>query len=586
MAFVSNDEINNIRSSANIVDIVSSYIPLSQRGRNFIGVCPFHQDHSPSMSVSDEKQIYKCFACGATGNVFTFVSEYENVSFIEAVDIVAKKCGLELSNDFNIQNAQSNLYKEEYEIMELSEKFFSNNLKTQFGEIALKYLKDRGINEDIIKEFGIGLSLDDNDTLLKLLIKKNYSEDKLIDLGLINNSNGKSYDIFTKRITFPLWDKDGHIVGFSGRIYRGEKDTSKYMNTKETVIFKKGETLYNYHNAKDVAKREKEIILVEGFMDAIRISASGIKNVVALCGTAMTRDQVNLLKKLRCKVILCLDNDNAGELATYNNGEELFKNDIDVAVIRLSGQKDPDEYILANGADAFIDNLKNPISFFDFKLNYLKKDKNLNNIEDITSYVNSVLNSLNDTNDIILREITLNQLSKEFNLSIDVLNSKLNDLEPKQTKEVVKVKDVHVKEQVKKDAYTIGCEQILYFMMNDGVYIDEYKKKLGFFDDSLYRQIANEIVYYYESNGAITVADFITYIQDKDDVKNKVMSIVNDSVNDDLSIEAMDDYIDAVFKVTTKNEIQKLKQQMKSELDVDKKMKLAMRIAELKKDVF
>ena len=586
MAFVSNDEINNIRSSANIVDIVSSYIPLSQRGRNFIGVCPFHQDHSPSMSVSDEKQIYKCFACGATGNVFTFVSEYENVSFIEAVDIVAKKCGLELSNDFNIQNTQSNLYKEEYEIMELSEKFFSNNLKTQFGETSLKYLKDRGINEDIIKEFGIGLSLDDNDTLLKLLIKKNYSEDKLIDLGLINNSNGKSYDIFTKRITFPLWDKDGHIVGFSGRIYRGEKDTSKYMNTKETVIFKKGETLYNYHNAKDVAKREKEIILVEGFMDAIRISASGIKNVVALCGTAMTRDQVNLLKKLRCKVILCLDNDNAGELATYNNGEELFKNDIDVAVIRLSGQKDPDEYILANGADAFIDNLKNPISFFDFKLNYLKKDKNLNNIEDITSYVNSVLNSLNDTNDIILREITLNQLSKEFNLSIDVLNSKLNDLEPKQTKEVVKVKDVHVKEQVKKDAYTIGCEQILYFMMNDGVYIDEYKKKLGFFDDSLYRQIANEIVYYYESNGAITVADFITYIQDKDDVKNKVMSIVNDSVNDDLSIEAMDDYIDAVFKVTTKNEIQKLKQQMKSELDVDKKMKLAMRIAELKKDVF
>lgn len=586
MAFVSNDEINNIRSSANIVDIVSSYIPLSQRGRNFIGVCPFHQDHSPSMSVSDEKQIYKCFACGATGNVFTFVSEYENVSFIEAVDIVAKKCGLELSNDFNIQNTQSNLYKEEYEIMELSEKFFSNNLKTQFGETALKYLKDRGINEDIIKEFGIGLSLDDNDTLLKLLIKKNYSEDKLIDLGLINNSNGKSYDIFTKRITFPLWDKDGHIVGFSGRIYRGEKDTSKYMNTKETVIFKKGETLYNYHNAKDVAKREKEIILVEGFMDAIRISASGIKNVVALCGTAMTRDQVNLLKKLRCKVILCLDNDNAGELATYNNGEELFKNDIDVAVIRLSGQKDPDEYILANGADAFIDNLKNPISFFDFKLNYLKKDKNLNNIEDITSYVNSVLNSLNDTNDIILREITLNQLSKEFNLSIDVLNSKLNDLEPKQTKEVVKVKDARVKEQVKKDTYTIGCEQILYFMMNDGVYIDEYKKKLGFFDDSLYRQIANEIVYYYESNGAITVADFITYIQDKDDVKNKVMSIVNDSVNDDLSIEAMDDYIDAVFKVTTKNEIQKLKQQMKSELDVDKKMKLAMRIAELKKDVF
>ena len=366
MAMISNEEINNIRANANIVDIVSSYIPLTQRGKNYIGVCPFHDDHSPSMSVSPEKQIYKCFACGATGNVFTFVSEYENVSFIEGVNIVANKIGMTLSQQVYKSNI-SNEHKEDYEIMELTEKYFQNNLKTSAGKEALKYLHDRGISDEIIKDFGIGLSIDDNNSLISLLTKKNYDIKKLIELGLANDID---HDTFTRRITFPLWDKDGHITGFSGRIYRGEKDISKYMNTKETTIFKKGETLYNYHNAKDIAKREKYIIVVEGFMDAIRIAENGLKNVIALQGTALTTNQIDLLKKLRVKVILCLDNDNAGLIATLNNGEELVKNNIEVNVIRLTGEKDPDEYILAKGIDAFKENIKTPMTFFDFKLNF------------------------------------------------------------------------------------------------------------------------------------------------------------------------------------------------------------------------
>ena len=429
MAFVSNEEINNIRATADIVNVISSYIPLTQKGKNYVGVCPFHEDHSPSMSVSSEKQIYKCFACGATGNVFTFVSEYENVSFIEAVSLVASKCGMELSLDTYKSNA-SNVFKEEYEVMELSQKFFVNNLKTKVGEVALKYLKDRGLDEETIKDFGIGLSLDSTDSLLNLLTKKNYELNDLMELGLVNQVNGKTYDMFMRRITFPLWDKDGHIVGFSGRVYRGEKDVSKYMNSKETKIFKKGETLYNYHNAKDVCKREKEVLVVEGFMDAIRLASCGIKNVMALCGTAMTHDQVTLLKKLRCKVILCFDNDNAGEIATINNGEELVKNGVETFVIRLSGQKDPDEYILANGVDAFLDNMRKPLSFFEFKLNYLKKDKDLNNVEDLTLYVNSVLKNLSESDDPILREVTINKLSEDYKLPVEVLKSRLDNLSP------------------------------------------------------------------------------------------------------------------------------------------------------------
>lgn len=580
MASVSNEEINDIRASADIVAIIGSYIPLTQKGKNFVGVCPFHDDHSPSMSVSPEKQIYKCFACGASGNVFTFVAEYENVSFIEAVRIVASKCGKELSiTTYN--NNVSQALKEENEIMDLTQKFFLNNLRTKFGKDALEYLKNRGLNEDIIKEFGIGLSLDSNDSLYQLLLKKNYDIKKLLDLGLVNSVNGKTYDMFTRRITFPLWDKDGNIVGFSARVYRNEKDVSKYMNSRESKLFKKGETLYNYHKAKDIAKREKKIIVVEGFMDAIRISSIGIKNVVALQGTAMTTEQVQLLKKLRVKVILCLDNDNAGLIATINNGDELIKNEIETEVIRLSGEKDPDEYILANGGEAFKNNVDKPLSYFEFKMNYLKQNKDLNNVEDLSIYVNDVLKSLTEIDDPILKELTLDKMSKEYNLSISVLKNKLEQLEPVKIKK--EIKSIVIEKQ-RKDVFMIGSEKILYFMMNGEEYIREYQKKLGFFEDSLYREIANEIVYFYETNKEITVADFITYVNDKNDIRDKVMEIVNDSANDEVTIEAMDEYIDALSRVLVKNEIKRLKKLMKSELDEAKKLEIALQIKELKKE--
>lgn len=580
MALISNEEINAIRASANIVSIIGSYIPLTQRGKNYLCVCPFHDDHSPSMSVSEEKQIYKCFSCGATGNVFTFVSEYENIPFIEAVAKVAEKCGMKLS-DSTYKSNVSQTFKEEHEIMELSQKFFQNNLRTNAGVEALNYLKKRGLTDEIVKEFGIGLSLDSNDALMTLLTKKSYDNKKLLDIGLINNVSGKMYDMFSRRITFPLWDKDGNIVGFSARIYRDEKNVSKYMNSRESKLFKKGETLYNYHNAKDYAKREKAIIVVEGFMDAIRISNIGIKNVVALQGTAMTEQQISLLKKLRVKVILCLDNDNAGLLATVNNGEELVKHDVETFVIRLSGQKDPDEYILANGNEAFIKNVETPMTFFEFKMNYLKQNKNLENVEDLSTYINDVLKSLSASNDEILRELTLNKLSKDYDLSLDMLKNKLNGLSPVESTRSV---SEPIKEKTKKDGYTIGMEKILYFMMNGEQYIKEYQCKLGFFAEPIYREIANEIVYFYEENKAITVADFITYIVTKDEIKGKVMEIVNESVNDDVTMEAIDDYIKAVMKIITKNEIKRLKNLQKSELDIYKKMKIAEQIRELKKE--
>jgi DNA primase len=275
-----------------------------------------------------------------------------------------------------------------------------------------------------------------------------------------------------------------------------------------------------------------------------------------------------------------LDNDDAGELATVNNGEELLKNNIDLHVVRLSGEKDPDEYILKEGIEAMKDNINHAISFYEFKTKYYKKNKDLSNPEDLAEYINQVLKEINLMKDPVKQETELNRLSSDYNISKEVLRSKLDNILPvKEIKE-----DVNRIDTKKKTAYTISSEKILYFMMNGSEYIKEYQAKLGFFNEEIYRNIANEIVYFSEKNNGINVADFVTYIEDKD-IKDKVKEIVSESFEDNVSVKVMDDYIVSLNKITTKNEIERLRSLMREELDVDKKTKLAMQIAELKKDV-
>ena len=309
MAMIPNDEIKNIRNSANIVDIISSYINLEPHGKNYFGICPFHDDHSPSMSVSPEKQIYTCFSCGATGNVFTFVSNYEHISFIESVRLLGEKLGYELNNNYHIETKNP-----DYEICSLASKFFQNNLYTSLGKNAMDYLeKDRQFDKETIKKFELGLSIPKL-SVTEFLLNKNISLDKLINLGISNNN---SKDIFLNRIMFPLHDLKGNVVGFSGRIYN-TKDNSKYINTKETEIFKKNSLLYNYHRARDYLKKNESIIIMEGFFDVIRASTIGVDNCVATMGTAFTTTHANLLKKITDNIILCFDGDKAGEEATIS----------------------------------------------------------------------------------------------------------------------------------------------------------------------------------------------------------------------------------------------------------------------------
>ena len=571
MAYISDTELNELRSNADIVDIISNYIPLSVKGKNFWGVCPFHEDHSPSMSVSKDKQIYKCFSCGASGNVFSFVQNYENVSFVEAVKIIADKIGFNLSNNFEVK--KDTKYNRSYEMMELATKYYQNNLNTKDGREAIKYLQDRGLSKEDIKTFDIGLSLNNN-SLNKLLYEKGYSYDDMRDVGLISD-NKTIYDVFFDRIMFPIHNLEGKTIAFTGRVYNKE-DKAKYLGSKETKIYNKSNILFNYHRAKDQAKLKKELIIVEGNMDAIRLYINGIKNVVALMGTALTKEQIEVIKKLRCKVILMLDNDTAGEKATYDTSLLLENNNIETFVVRLSGEKDPDSYVIKNGVDAILDNIKRCIPINEFKLNYLKKDKNLTNTDDLVKYVRVVLDDLRKSKDEILREVTLKKLSTEYNLSYDLLKKQLDE-----TQTPVKEERTTEEKKTKKSSYEEAINNILYYMMNDSMYIKMYIKKLGYIPEKKYRFIASEIINYYEMNKDINIADFITYAGNSK-LNEEIMDVIKSVIDDSLDEKVFNDSINLVKKKIKEQEIKELKKELKDTMDEKKKEELLQKIINIK----
>ena len=396
MAFISKELIDEVKSKNDIVDIIGSYINLNDKNK---ALCPFHNDHSPSFSVHPDKQIYKCFSCGESGNVITFVEKFLGISFQEAVKLLADKSGIKLNISTPKKTTRFDKY---YEITDTANKYFKNNIFSNDGQKALKYLSDRLVDKQIINEFNIGLST--NNKLHEILAKK-YNLEDLLKIDIVREVDNKIYDTFQNRIMFPIIDEDNNVVGFSGRKYLKndleDKQLSKYVNSRETDIFIKSKIFYNINNALPNIKKSKEIIITEGFMDTIRMVSIGYNNTVALMGTAFTKEHLDKIIKYKCKVVLNLDQDNAGVLGTISIGDELIKNNIDVSVIVFDDYKDSDEYIINKGKDAFDIAYKNRISFIDFKLNYLKSNKNMKDSTDISKYTNEAIKSLNEIDDDI-----------------------------------------------------------------------------------------------------------------------------------------------------------------------------------------
>lgn len=573
-----NNDINNVRNSVDIVDIIGEYIPLINKGKNFMGVCPFHDDKNPSMSVSKEKQIYTCFSCGATGNVFNFLMDYKSISFKEALKMLADRAGIALN--IGDVKEKTNPNSKMYEAYDIAQKFYQNNINTKEGIEAKEYLKKRNLNENIIKEFGIGLSLSKRNLLSTVLTKKGFNNDLLVKSGLISvGSDGNIYDMYFQRIMFPLWDTFGKVVGFSGRIYNSE-DTSKYINTKETDIFKKGELLYNYHRAKEEARKSKTIIIVEGFMDVIRCYSVGIKNVVASMGTAITKEQALLLKRIAPNIILMFDGDKAGEKATLSCTEELSKIGVIPKIVRLEENLDPDEYIQKYGFDRISAKLDNPMNIMDFKLSHYKESVNFENSIEKADYVKKIINELSKIDEPILRELTIQKLSLDSNLDKDFLKEQLQNLDDKNKKEVI---DVPLKEEKKYSKYDIAERALIYYMLKNKEVIKIYNNKMPYMPDEKYRLLAREIVSYYKINGIINTADLITELSKYNkDLVNVVGDIESSPLKEEYSLDEINDYIDVIIEYNIKTKYKSIKEDMKKEPDPLKRAEIAQQMVELK----
>ena len=570
---IDNNTLNEIRNNLDIVEIISNYLPLTSKGKNYFGVCPFHDDHSPSMSVSKEKQIYTCFSCGATGNVFKFIQDYENISFLEAV----KKCADIAHIHVDIGQArEKNKHQELYDIYELSQKFYQNNINTELGKKAKEYLKNRQLDENIIKEFGIGLSLNEKDMLTKLLKSKKYDDKTLLRSGLVNENNYTLNDVYRNRIMFPLYDLNGKVIGYNGRVYNGETE-NKYVNSKETDIFKKRELLYNYHKAKDEARKKHQIILMEGPMDVIRAYTIGIKNCVATLGTAFGKEQAMLVRKLSTNVILCFDGDDAGLKATKTAIIELEKLGITPKIVRLENNSDPDDYIIRNGKDAFLNKINKPMNIMEFKESLLKKEFNLNNTEELASYINTMIKEIDSIDDDILKEVSINKLSKETGVDVNLIRSKLTK------KETVNI-EVKPRKEIKKSNKYVKSEQyLIYYMLQSNDVIKMYQKKITHMPTEAYRHLAFQIDLFYKEHGFVNSADLITYLNDDTESIKALGEITSLNLPNEVNYDEIEDYLNNIKEYNEKNQANIYKNKLRSEVDYKKKLELANKALEIKR---
>jgi len=421
---ISEDIIQKVKEQNDIVEVISDTIRLKKSGRNYMGLCPFHHEKSPSFSVAMDKQIYKCFGCGEAGNVITFVMKIRNLIFVDAVKFLADRANITI----NYNNDKNKIYKDPneklYKINVDSARFFFKNMKT--SNIAKTYFSNRGISDITIKRFGLGYSLDSWNSLLRYLSNMGYTDLEMVSAGLIIKSEkGNYYDRFRNRIIFPVFDYMGKVIGFGGRVLDDSKP--KYLNSPETNIFKKGVNLYGLNFA-NKTNMERTIIMVEGYMDCISLHQNGITNVVASLGTSLTEGHAKLLKRYAEKIIIAYDADLAGQNATLRGIEILKNHNFDTLVLKVPQGKDPDEYIRSNGKVAFLELLNAALPLVEYRIKNLRDKVDFKNSEAVALYAKNaaaIIWKLNPVEkDIYIKKISGETGIKEQSI-YDLLNEKI-----------------------------------------------------------------------------------------------------------------------------------------------------------------
>lgn len=435
--------LDEIRSRASIVDVISEYVNLNKKGSNYMGLCPFHSEKTPSFSVSESKQIFHCFGCHVGGDVITFIMKRENLSFIEAVKFLADKYGIELGEE-KINREELDKRERCYEANLLSAKFFMESLKN--APYALEYLEKREIGTNVINSYGIGFADERWDSLLNFLKSKGFCESELLEYNLISKSkSGKYFDRFRNRIMFPIVDLRKRVIAFGGRVM--DDSMPKYLNSTDTLVFHKGNNLYNQNIVKDLDR--SRIILVEGYMDVISLYKSGIKYSVASLGTALTTNQAELVKKYGKDVYICYDGDSAGIKATRRAIDILRSVGVSPKIVRLPEGLDPDDYLKKYGKFNFELTLSDAISYFDFLVLNLKKDFDTNTSDGLTGFTTEIAKLIATIKNPIERDIHIEKLSKDYNITRSAV---VNYLTKYQSKNISKktFEDKKVKKEIEK----------------------------------------------------------------------------------------------------------------------------------------
>ena len=525
---ISEEKIAEIIDKTDMVSLVSEHVQLQKRGKNYFGLC----DQSPSFSVSPEKKIAKCMSCGEGGNPINFLKKIKNITFEEAAYILAERVGVHVERTKTTKIVDVN--SKYYEINQIAQQFYQHYLhNSQTGKEALLYLNKRGLSLETIKMFGIGLAPKDHTTLVKVLTDKGYSLTDASDIGLVKNNKEGYYDAFYNRIMFPIVDDNNHILGFSGRIFYDDPAQPKYVNTEETVIYKKGEMLYNLNNALPHIRKQGRVILCEGQMDVIALSNNGIKEVVCSLGTALTKEQAKLLAKYTKNVIICYDGDNAGIKATGKAFNVLTG--FNTTSVTLPNGMDPDEFLKKNSKDDFINFLKdNQRDVYSFVYHNAFRNRNLSVAYDYEEVKKSVFSFLSKTNSTALIEKYLHQLAIDLKVSYDAIYNDYNIYcrggsigKPvenfEEDKNIIKPIKAHEK-------------MLLCFVMWDKKYFDFFERELPNFSDYIESPVVfdiyNVVAYYYNCLDCSKVNIFnYCYGETKNsliqDVMNQVIELVN-----------------------------------------------------------
>ena len=567
MVRYSDEIIDEVRQTNDIVDIISQYVHLKRSGRNFFGLCPFHNEKSPSFSVSPDKQIFHCFGCGVGGNVFTFLTKIEGINFIEAVQTLAERSNIQLPT---LENRGDSL-KEElkakvYKVNEFAANYYHENLYKPESKIAQEYIKKRKLTNETLKSFQIGFSGKFNE-LYNALKKQGFEEKEILESGLVNkNDNGKYIDRYRNRLMFPICDVRGRVIAFGGRVLDDSKP--KYINSPENVVYSKGRHLFGLNVAKksDV----KKILIVEGYMDVISLHQRGVKNVVASLGTAMTQQQGWLLRKSSEQIILSFDSDEAGLSAKMRALDILQNMGCDIRILQMEGAKDPDEYIIKYGSARFQSLIEKALSVVEFKVKILKRNLDLNNTNDKIKFLNEIAKLISKIDNTIEKEVYIERIAKSYNISKEAIYAEVNKLSyatAKGQKILEKSKPVISHKKVEKNKVSEAIVKkentILSLLLMGDLNVFQIIKqniKVEDFKDSLNQQIAKKLYEEFEI-GNSNINGILDNLEEEE--QNRITMIMAD----DYEIKDVEKAIDDIIQSYEKEKLNERKFEILEELE-------------------